>query len=98
MNSLDVFRTSCRLHGGVSMSRVFVGLAQAAVCGITLGLTLFTCAYIAKPKVAQAGSSVQDVVQARSFQVLDSQGSVRASMSVDRDGNPYVSLLDSREK
>jgi len=61
------------------MRRTTFGLAQAAVCGLVMGLTLFVCFWLARPGSVRAAGSVPGVVRAKAFQVVDDSGKQRAA-------------------
>jgi hypothetical protein len=69
------------------MNRSLFGLAQAAVCGLVMGLTLFACVRLWQPGSVHAAPGIAAVVRAREFQVVDKNGRMRASLGLGRLGN-----------
>jgi len=62
------------------MGRYLFGLAQAAVCGLMMGLVLLVGGHCWRPAAAQAADDVPGVVKAHTFLAVDIDGEVRATL------------------
>ena len=80
------------------MKRILFGLAQAAVFGLMLGITLLVGSRVWRPTVAQAAGKIPDVVKAKGFQVVDGAGKVRIAIGFGDKGNPSLRLYDDKGK
>jgi len=73
--------------------------ALAAICGLMIGVTLLIGGHCWQPVTAQAAGEIPVTVKAKSFQVVDEQGNVRAEMKVGLDnGSPMITLWDKDGK
>ena len=73
--------------------------ALAAICGLAMGLTLLAGGHYWQPSSLQAAEDIPVVMKAKSFQVVDEQGVVRAEMKASVDnGNPSIALCGTDGK
>jgi hypothetical protein len=73
--------------------------AQGAGCGVSLGFVLLVGGRLFEPvPVAAQYERVPEVVKARSFQLADREGKVRAELTLDRDETPRLILRDAAGK
>ena len=73
--------------------------AQGAGCGVSLGFVLLVGGRLFEPvPVAAQFEQAPEVVKARSFQLVDRQGKVRAELGLDRDEKPSLILRDAAGK